>query len=128
MTNIPECLPPLMRAGISLDDATVLRRIAMQLHRWHEKECGSESGGVERDEETGRTYWYSSATGRRTPCPDLETPALKRLAKIMERYPQLGYYVQTDPRGAALYILPPGTVPQGENVNAYYSRGLAVYR
>lgn len=123
-----ECVATLIRAGISADDAEQLRRIAMQLHRWHELECGVEGGGIERDEVTGKVTWYSSHTGRRSPFPDRETGALKRLAKVMGRYPGLGYYVQRDPRGAALYILRPGDVPEGAQVDSYYSRGLAVYR
>lgn len=123
-----ECLASLQRAGISWNDAVALRRIAMQLHRWHELECGIENGGVERDENTGKTYWYSSYTGRRTPCADRETGALKRLRAIMAKYAPLSYYVQGDPRGASLYILRPGDVPAGEDVGAYYSRGLAVYK
>jgi len=128
MKKQPECLAPLMRAGISCDDADALRRIAMTLHRWHEKACGIESGGVERDEATGKTYWYSSYSDTRTPCPDLETPSLKHLDAVMARYPTLDYYVQGDPRGAALYVLRPGDVPEGEDTGSYYSRGLAVYQ
>lgn len=124
----PECIPPLLRAGISPDDADALRRIAMQLHRWHELECGTETGGVERDESTGKTYWCDAMSGHRYPTRDLETGARKRLAKIMSRYPTLRAYVQGDPRGAALYILRPGDVPEGENVDCCYSRGIAVYR
>lgn len=128
MTKAPECIPTLVRAGISQNDAYALRRIAMQLHRWHELECGVEHGGVERDETTGKCFWYSSVTGRRIPTADRETGALKRLAKIMKRYPALSAYVQGDPRGAALFILRPGDVPAGESADSYYSRGLAVYR
>lgn len=36
-------------------------------------------------------------------------------------------YVQTDPRGAALYIIRPGDVPDGQDVRSYYSRGICVY-
>ncbi len=46
----------------------------------------------------------------------------------MSAYPTLGYYVQGDPRGCALYILRPGDVPEGAEVDRYYSRGIAVYR
>ena len=60
--------------------------------------------------------------------PDREAGALKRLAKIMARYPALSYYVQTDPRGCALYILRPGDVPAGEKAESYYSRGVAVFK
>lgn len=37
------------------------------------------------------------------------------------------YYLQTDPRGCALYILRPGDVPAGADVQSYYTRGIAVY-
>ena len=46
----------------------------------------------------------------------------------MAKYPGLSAYVQTDPRGVALYILRPGDVPEGGDVDAYYSRGIAVYK
>jgi hypothetical protein len=128
MRKQPESITNLVKCGISQDDATTLRRIAMQLHRWHELECGVEYGGVERDETTGKCTWYDSRTGRRTPTADRETPALNRLKTIMGRYPTLGYYVQGDPRGAALYILRPSDVPAGESADAYYSRGVAVYK
>jgi len=123
-----ECIARLTAIGISYYDALALRRVAMTLHRWHELECGIEGGGVERDENTGRTVWYSSTTGKRYPHPDSETGALKRLAAIMAHYPALTSYVQGDPRGAALWILCPGDVPEGADVDAYYSRGIAVYK
>ena len=36
-------------------------------------------------------------------------------------------YLQTDPRGASLYILRPGDVPAGADPSSYYSRGICVY-
>ena len=120
-------LGTLRRAGISEDDALALRRIAMTLHRWHELECGNEYGCLERDETTGRTYWRSAFVPYRRHTPDRETGALKRLAAIMARYPALAAYVQGDPRGASLYILRPGDVPEGKDVEGYYSRGLVVH-
>lgn len=125
-----ECVEQLVHAGIERQDALALRRIAMQLHRWHELECGVENGGVERDETTGKTYWCSSYSGNRTPCADRETNALKRLAKIMRMYAYRGLkaFVQGDPRGAALYILRPGDVPDGLTEDACYNRGIAVYK
>ena len=123
-----QMLDRLHAAGIARDDALALRRIAMTLHRWHELECGVVGGGVDRDEETGKTYWYSSATGKRSPTPDRETGALKRLSEIMARYPALSYYVQGDPRGAPLYVLRAGDVPAGADADGYYSRGIAVYK
>ena len=36
-------------------------------------------------------------------------------------------YIQTDPRGAALYIIRPGDIPEGQTVESCYSRGIVVY-
>lgn len=121
-----DSIATLERAGISYADAVQLRRISMTLHRWHELECGTDTGAVERDEQTGKTYWLNAHTGKRWPCADRETGALKRLAKIMANYPTLTHYVQGDPRGAALYILRPGDVPEGQDADAYYNRGIVV--
>lgn len=113
--------------GFSTAEIDALRRISNRLHRWHEAECGDSIGGIERDEETGECFRYVSRTGKRYPTADLETPALKRLAAIMARHEHLASYVQGDPRGAALYILRPADVPPGEDVSAYYTRGICVY-
>ena len=126
----------LERLGITPDDALALRRISMTLHRWYELECGMGDGCIERDETTGVPYWYNAnsrylgANDRRaySRIPDRERGALKRLGAIMARYPSVGYHVQTDPRGCALYILRPGDVPEGADPDAYYSRGVAVYK
>ena len=128
MPNYPESIIPLMRAGISESDARELRRIAMTLHRWHELECGDDHGCIERDDATNKPIWINARTMRRSPIADREAGALKRLGKIMTKYPTLRAYQQGDPRGAALYILRPGDVPEGAEVDAYYSRGLAVYK
>ena len=85
-------------------------------------------------------YWYNSVTGKRHRIPDRETGARKRLAAILtdrnERqptdnrnpYPEyLRTYIQGDPRGAALYILRPGDVPEDASADSYYSRGICVY-
>jgi hypothetical protein len=135
----------LCNIGIAYDDAVALRRISMTLHRWHELECGlgndfaswsiargrKDTGGAFEYDESGAPYIERhdhSDKASYSRIPDRERGAQKRLAKIMARYPTLSAYVQTDPRGAALYILRPGDVPAGEDVNAYYSRGIAVYK
>lgn len=132
-----ECLIYLDRLGISPNDAIALRRIAMTLHRWHEMECGTDSGAIERDGPNGdgkpfwrSPLWYNTEPSRRwdNPVPDREAGALKRLTAIMARYPQLGFYVQGDPRGAPLYILRPGDIPAGEPAESFYNRGIAVYK
>lgn len=131
-----ECIDRLRAIGIEYSDACALRRIAMTLHRWHELECGDGYGCIERDEKTGVPYWYNANSRYLAPndpraytrIADRETGALKRMAKIMARYPTLQSYVQGDPRGASLYILKPGDVPDGASVDSYYSRGVAVYK
>jgi hypothetical protein len=82
---------------------------------------------------------------RRTSIPDREKGAKKRLAVILKRrndtHERIGLkgpgefeqraplstYIQTDPRGPALYILRPGDVPEGQTADCGYSRGIAVY-
>lgn len=145
---IKECIAPLRAAGIEFYDAHALRRIAMTLHRWHELECGDgddysswtisrgrKKDGVFTHDESGKPFIERHSHGRdgasRTTysrIPDRERGALRRLAGIMANYPTLGYYVQGDPRGASLYILRPGDVPEGQETDAYYSRGIAVYK
>lgn len=128
----------IISTGIAYDDAVALRRISMTLRRWHELECGTGDDNadyhVERDNDNKPhlVVYYHSRPGpanhtykRRV--PDRETGALKRLDKIMQRYPDLKPYVQGDPRGCALYILRPTDVPQGADADAYYSRGIPVY-
>src|SRR4051812_8293679 len=137
----------LLELGFTRAEAEALRRISLQLHRWHELECGVDGGGVERDETTGKVTWYNAMTGRRSPYPDRETGAKKRLFAILDRCNRarreataeidgqtrlaplepLGVYIQTDPRGAALYIIRPGDVPAGASVESYYTRGVCIY-
>jgi len=140
----------LRALGFTRNEADSLRRISMTLRRWHELECGTGEGQVmrsverENDDGTGRPFLrvqYPTRDGyvdRRYPVADRETGARKRLAKILERRNSepvtngkctdpVATYIQTDPRGAALYLLRPGDVPEGEDVSAHYSRGVCVY-
>ena len=144
-----ECLPRLTAIGISLADATALRRIAMTLHRWHELECGDGNAHASwclvrghkrgkdsslgfRHDEDGTPFMeihrHSENVPRYTPVADRERGASKRLGKIMAGYPGMIAYVQGDPRGASLYILRPGDVPEGAQVESCYNRGVAVYK
>jgi hypothetical protein len=133
----------LMSLGFTQGEAESLRRISMTLHRWHELECGIDGGCVEREEATGKAMWRSSMSGKAWPMADRETGAKKRLAYIVnarnarQQWAQVDgkivwphsvhTYIQGDPRGAALYILRPGDIPEGADVGAYYSRGICVY-
>ena len=132
----------LLGLGFTREEADALRRISMTLRRWHELECGTDGGCIERDEHD-RPFWRSSHSNAVQHVADREKGALKRLAKIMLARTNrlladsvekmnahgglLASYIQTDPRGAALYILRPGDVPAGADAGAYYSRGICVY-
>lgn len=123
-----ECIARVQSLGISWDDAWAFRRISMTLHRWHELECGTEDGCIERDEVTGKTYWLNSYNGHRSTIADRETGAKKRLEALMSKYAPLSAYIQGDPRGASVFILRPGDVAEGfEPADAYW-RGVAVYK
>ncbi len=128
----------LCNLGFTLAEAAQLRRISMTLHRWSEHEC---NGVIERNEDDGnRPYWSNPNTGKHYVyrVPDREAGAMRRLEAIVARrnrdavtpgssHTALGYYVQGDPRGASLYILRPGDVPEGKDEGSYYSRGICVY-
>ena len=116
------------RLGINREDAQALRRISMTLHRWYELECGDDYGCIERGEATDKPYWLSSRTMRRSPIADREKGAHKRLAVIMARYPTLTAYLQTDPRGASLYLLTAEHLADGATIDSIYNRGVAVYK
>ena len=121
----------LRNLGFTNEEADTLRRISITLRRWHERECGTDGGCIERDDD-GRTYWKSEHSGWRTRIADRETGALKRLQNIIKSRnvradDPLNFYIQGDPRGAALYILRPQDIPEGKDPAAYYSRGICVY-
>ena len=140
-----------MELGFTRAEAAQLRRISMTLRRWYELECGDGDGYIARDEKTGKPF-YVNCNARyvgandpraRSATPDREKGALVRLAKIVnarnarQQWEQVDgkitwphsvrSYIQTDPRGAALYVIRPGDIPEGKDVDAYYSRGICVY-
>ena len=142
-----ECITRLINIGVSSEDAAALRIVAMALQRWHELECGNSddagswcvarghlvNGKFEYDDNGKPFREYHSHRGNAavyTPMQDSEAGAMKKLRAIMERYTDksLQFYVQGDPRGAPLYILRPGDIPHGESVDAFYNRGIAVYK
>ncbi len=149
------CIDDLQSAGFSFEDAHALRRISMTLHRWHELECGDSndyaSWCITRGhhgtrppafvhDEDGKPYlerhYYPQVVGQPgnrttyTAIPDRERGALRRLARIMARYPGFASYVQGDPRGCALYIIPLDRLNtyDAANLDCCYTRGIAVYK
>jgi len=129
-----EVMARLARIGIAHEDARALRRISMTLRRWFELECGDGQGHIERDETTGKPRYHRDNHSYLDPhdprawscIADRETGARLRLAKIMTHYPNLIPYIQTDPRGCALYLL---TKEQAgtDAIDSIYSRGAAIY-
>jgi hypothetical protein len=101
----------LAHAGIaaSLEDARILRLAELTLHRWHEQECGdsndyqSWSNEVDDDGKAWRVVYQHTGKSSRYRIPNRESGARKRVAALCARL-GLYFYVQTDPRGAALYI------------------------
>lgn len=110
--------------------------------RWNQ-----ETASFDYDDDTGRPYWeFAGLSGRARyqPTADLERGAMRRLKAILgqrngrpcivngqfhvadPRGPVYAY-VQPDPRGAALYLIRPGDVPDGGDVSSYYTRGICVY-
>lgn len=125
----------LLALGFTSEEAEKLRRISMTLHRWHELECGTDNGCIEREGEdgNGRPFWRYSDGRKGAYMADRERGAQRRLLAIInaeaKRHGECRYsaYIQTDPRGAALYILRPGDVPESQSADACYSRGICVY-
>lgn len=141
----------LTRLGFTLAEVTALRRISSTLNRWYEMECGSDRGVIERDETRFerphfRSQWsidHGTPLARCPIIPDREDGARKRLAAICKPHARrVVPYVQTDPRGCALYLVSvkklrearaewakrnPNT-PQSAMIDSYYSSfGIAVY-
>lgn len=121
----------LQGAGFSYSEAQTLRRIEMTLSRWNEHEC---NGAIQRDGEDGdgkpRWYYENSRTGEVTRGPliaDRERGAIRRLNALMQSHGGHVAYLQGDPRGCALYIVPKSEMQRtGLEVGAVYTNGIAV--
>jgi len=115
--------------GITLDDARALLRASRTLSRWAELECGTDRGHIERDEATGKPRFvaagHSGTACRGYAVRDMEAGAIRRVDRIVGKYPDLLWYHQTDPRGCAVYVLRRAEV-DGQDVHQVYHRGLAV--
>jgi len=146
----------LISLGFTFDECEKMRRISLTLRRWFELECGTGNDwadwAIERDEDgKGRpflvTHYHprngTPARTTKTPVADRERGAIKRLNAIVRacnerrfvgddasilgpKCDDLAVYLQTDPRGAALYILRPGDIPDGQDAAACYSRGICI--
>ena len=108
----------LVRLGIDPDDAASLIRASRRLSRFAELEC---NGEIQRDEFTGAPYYYSAYSGKRLGrARDTERAALIKAESIMQKYPNLFFYHQGDPRGAALYV------GRNEDLKRWEDRGIEI--
>jgi hypothetical protein len=128
-----EVIARLTKLGLEYQDAERLRRCAMALHSWNERECGDgndyASWSIERDETTGKPYlctYPHQGKSYRRPIADREAGALKRIKGTLRAYPELVWYHQGDCRGASLYILRKDDLGEFP-VEQVYTRGVAVY-
>jgi hypothetical protein len=158
MTNRnTDCIDRPHGMGIDREDCWASSRIAMTPRRWHELErgdgndhgswtvargkkparYGQHAGGhgahnqfVHDDNGKPFLEYHSNSSNYATysAIPDRERGARKRLKAIMARYPGFTAYAQGDPRGAAPYVLKPGDIPAGSEIDSRYNRGVAVYK
>jgi hypothetical protein len=92
--------------GLDWEDANTLLSCERALHKWHEKEC---NGEVEQDEDTGKVWNVFLPIRFRV--SNKEASTMRRLEKLLAYYNDdthkndpLMIYVQSDPRGCALYL------------------------
>lgn len=83
-------------------------------------------------DDTGKPYlekhYHNENKARYTSIPDRETGARKRLALILAKYPKIHAYIQTDPRGASLYLLTNEQMAYYHlPIEQIYNNGTAVY-
>ena len=126
----------LRRIGFTQDEAAQLLRISLTLHHWAERCCNEDIETCD-DGSAWVTPHYGVGSGKPYRIQNREVGAFRRLAAILKPHTRrLTYYYQTDPRGAALYIIPlaklreyakrPG-YPVCTIDCCYSSVGLAVY-
>lgn len=127
----------LRRLGLTYDDAQQLRRISLTLQHWGER-CCNEDIQTRDDGSAWVTYHGANCASGCTSyrIPNREAGALRRLDAIMKPHARrLTYYHQTDPHGAALYIVERKRLAEYTERNpthagldcCYGSVGMAVY-
>lgn len=118
----------LARLGIGERDAGRLRKIEATLHRLCEEDCNRglsprEERMIETRVETARLIvaqaWADTANAVNH----------DELASACETGRGPAVYFQSDPRGCALYVVPPSVLERfpGHEIDSIYSSGIAVY-
>jgi len=114
--------------GITDAELDALLRCERALQRWAERESGDGSDwAIERDEASGKPFnvYHGPGESQRFAIADREAGALRRAVAIAEGH-GLTVFHQGDCRGCMLYLIRPGDVPAGEEVGAYYNRGVEI--
>lgn len=113
----------LCRLGIKITDIPFFLKIEKTLSRWHERECNE----IEYiDDLPFRVIHTASGQKISHRVPNRGAAARKRLEKVMtENYPNLAAYIQTDPRGCALYLYEKNAIKAPID-SCYSSVGVAV--
>lgn len=113
---------------LSPDDIAKLLRIEKKLRRWHELQCGVDAGHGEEVGGEGSGKWeFVNRHGNRSPIRDAGKQAGKVLNAFTAENPDLIFYVQTDPRGCALYLLGKQQIGFGETAETVYTRGVPIF-
>ncbi len=113
----------LRRLGLNAEECEQLRNASIRLHRWGEMECNHD---IRRDEIPGKVTIRYNGGDQPHVIPDRETLAIKRCEAIAKAH-GLVFYHQGDPRGCAVYIGKPESIPEGASIDSYYTRLIAVY-
>lgn len=118
----------LENLGFDRDEAEALIKAERTISRWNERECNGEVEIDENNEQAIRVWYDNGGTGKRHWCqiPNLYDGARKRVEKIISKHPGCKAYFQGDPRGCSLYVIRPGDVRDGDDVNSVYTRGIAL--
>lgn len=119
----------LMAVGFSRTEADSIRRISRTLSVWGEHEC---NGDIQRDETTDRPRRVFDRADGSTwgfVVPDRERGAIARLEIILAAHTGWTWHYQTDPRGAAVYLIAPDDAQRGRDFieSNYSTYGICVY-
>ena len=101
----------LIARGIAatLEQARILRRAQLTLRRWHEQECGDGNDHcswciiTDDDGKTYREIHPNNGKSYHYRIPNRHAGAVRRVAALCAEM-GLHHYVQSDPRGCALYV------------------------
>lgn len=125
----------LATLGITPEDAARLRRISSSLRNSFEFSCCYDESQAAQEKRSRREenleakarQIVAEAWAEANPQPECRQTEILRAASMLPKAPAV--YVQTDPRGCALYVVPAETIARfpGQPLDSIYSQGIAVY-